>query len=72
VEGQSLLFSGDTLFKGSVGRTDLWGGDHALLMRSITERLLPLPEAARVLPGHGPATTLRDEATGNRFITAWS
>jgi hydroxyacylglutathione hydrolase len=72
VEGASLLFSGDTLFQGSVGRTDLWGGDHGVLMRSIRERLLTLPPEARVLPGHGPATTLGAEAAGNRFIAAWS
>jgi hydroxyacylglutathione hydrolase len=72
VEGGSLLFSGDTLFQGSVGRTDLWGGDHGMLMRSIQERLLTLPPEARVLPGHGPATSLGAERSGNRFIAAWS
>lgn len=72
VEDRALLFTGDTLFKGSVGRTDLWGGDHPTLMRSIRERLLTLPADARVLPGHGPGTSLGREADGNPFIASWS
>jgi hydroxyacylglutathione hydrolase len=72
MEHESVLFSGDTLFAGSVGRTDLWGGDHGVLMRSIRERLMTLPEGARVLPGHGPATSIGREAAGNPFIATWS
>ena len=54
VESEELLLSGDTLFAGSVGRTDLFGGDMELLMRSINERLMTLPDETRVYPGHGP------------------
>jgi len=63
-----LLVAGDTLFAGSIGRTDLWGGDHATLMRSIRERLLDLPPATQVICGHGPATTIGDEAQSNPFV----
>ncbi len=66
-ESQSL-FTGDTLFRESIGRTDLPGGDYSWIMRSILERLLPLGDATRVLPGHGPETTLGHEALYNPFI----
>ena len=49
------------LFAGSIGRTDLPGGDHELLLRGIREKLLPLPDDVMVYPGHGPATTIGDE-----------
>ena len=62
------LFVGDTLFAGSIGRTDLPGGDHAGLMRSITEVLFPLGDDAIVHPGHGPDTTIRRERTTNPFV----
>jgi hydroxyacylglutathione hydrolase len=62
------LFVGDTLFAGSIGRTDLPGGDYATLMRSITEVLFPLGDAATVHPGHGPDTTIRRERTTNPFV----
>jgi hydroxyacylglutathione hydrolase len=62
------LFSGDVLFAGSVGRTDLPGGDWETLLHSITERLMPLPDEIKVLPGHGPATTIGRERTSNPFI----
>jgi hydroxyacylglutathione hydrolase len=65
-----LLFSGDTLFRRSIGRTDLPGGDSATLARSIKERLYPLPHDTVVIPGHGPATTLGDEARANPFVRA--
>lgn len=65
---QGLLFSGDTLFSGSVGRTDLWGGDFDTEMRSIKERLLPLPDATRVIAGHGPDTTIVEERRSNPFL----
>lgn len=62
------LFVGDTLFAGSIGRTDLPGGDYATLMHSITEVLLPLGDAAIVHPGHGPDTTIGHERTTNPFL----
>jgi hydroxyacylglutathione hydrolase len=68
VESEGLVLSGDALFAGSVGRTDLFGGDMALLMRSINKRLLTLPDETRVLPGHGPETTIGDERAHNPFL----
>lgn len=62
------LFVGDTLFAGSIGRTDLPGGDYDTLMRSITEVLLPFGDDARVYPGHGPATTIGQERLTNPFL----
>ncbi len=64
----NLLLAGDTLFAGSVGRTDLPGGNTRQLLRSIHERLLPLPDSTRVLPGHGPATTIGQERQSNPFL----
>ena len=66
---QNLLFSGDTLFSGSVGRTDLWGGDFDTELRSIREKLLPLPDKTRVIAGHGPETTIAEERRSNPFLT---
>ncbi len=63
-----VLFSGDTLFRGSVGRTDLPGGDSAALARSIRERLFPLGDDVRFYPGHGPAGTLGEERLANPFV----
>jgi glyoxylase-like metal-dependent hydrolase (beta-lactamase superfamily II) len=68
VDGEELLLSGDALFAGSVGRTDLFGGDMELLMRSINERLLTLPDETRVYPGHGPQTTIGTERAHNPFL----
>jgi glyoxylase-like metal-dependent hydrolase (beta-lactamase superfamily II) len=65
---ESLLLAGDTLFAGSVGRTDLPGGNHGKLIQSIRERLLPLPDATVVIPGHGPATTIGEERVSNPFL----
>lgn len=62
------LFVGDTLFAGSIGRTDLPGGDSAVLMRSITEVLFPLGDDAVVHPGHGPDTSIERERTTNPFV----
>jgi glyoxylase-like metal-dependent hydrolase (beta-lactamase superfamily II) len=62
------LFVGDTLFAGSIGRTDLPGGDYDVLMRSITEVLFPLGDEAVVHPGHGPDTTIARERTTNPFV----
>ena len=65
---QNLLLAGDTLFAGSVGRTDLPGGDGPTLLRSIHSKLLPLPDETIVLPGHGPITTIGDERKTNPFL----
>ena len=62
------LFVGDTLFAGSIGRTDLPGGRYETLMRSITEVLFPLGDACVVHPGHGPDTTIGRERTTNPFV----
>jgi hydroxyacylglutathione hydrolase len=62
------LFTGDLLFAGSIGRTDLPGGDHATILRSLA-RTLTLPAATVVLPGHGPTTTIGDERQTNPFLT---
>jgi glyoxylase-like metal-dependent hydrolase (beta-lactamase superfamily II) len=62
------LFVGDTLFAGSIGRTDLPGGDYGTLMRSIRQVLLRFPDAANVHPGHGPSTTIGAERTTNPFL----
>ena len=70
-----LLFAGDVLFAGSVGRTDLPGGDSDLLMQGIHEKLLTLDDATVVLPGHGPATTIGDERRTNPYLRSqefWS
>lgn len=66
---QELLFSGDTLFAGSIGRTDLQGGDYDQLMDSLVERVMPLGRGVKVLPGHGPETTIAREMDSNPFIT---
>lgn len=64
----SILFSGDTLFASSIGRTDLWGGDHDALLRSIRGPLFALPDDTLVVPGHGPETTIGFERQGNPFV----
>jgi len=63
-----VLFDGDVLFQGSIGRTDLPGGDYDLLLASIRDKLLPLPDETIVLSGHGPATTIGDERRHNPFL----
>jgi glyoxylase-like metal-dependent hydrolase (beta-lactamase superfamily II) len=63
-----VLFSGDTLFAGSIGRTDLPGGSTAQLLDGIAKHLMILPPATRVFPGHGPATTIAAEAAGNPYL----
>jgi hydroxyacylglutathione hydrolase len=63
------LFVGDTLFAGSIGRTDLPGGDTATLLASIRNVLFPFGDAARVYPGHGPATTIGQERRTNPFLS---
>ena len=66
-----ILFSGDSLFAGSIGRTDLPGGDHDLLMRSIFEKLMVLDDDVRVLPGHMGLTTIGRERVSNPFLLAY-
>jgi hydroxyacylglutathione hydrolase len=63
-----VLLAGDTLFRGGVGRTDLWGGSWELLEQSIKRELYTLEDATLVIPGHGPATTLGEEAASNPFV----
>jgi glyoxylase-like metal-dependent hydrolase (beta-lactamase superfamily II) len=62
------LYSGDTLFQGSVGRTDLWGADGEQMFRSIRERILTLDDDTRVCPGHGPETRVAVEKRENPFL----
>ena len=69
VEEEGIVFSGDALFAGSVGRVDLPGGSMELLMQSISERLLTLPDETRVLSGHGPETTIGYERAYNPFLS---
>jgi len=70
LEGDGVIFSGDQLFAGSVGRTDLPGGSFDQLMMSMRERVLDLDDEVRVLPGHGPETTIGRERRTNPFLTA--
>lgn len=64
----SLLLSGDTLFAGSIGRTDLGGGDYDVLMQSIQQKLLTLPGDTDVIPGHGQPTSIAQEGMHNPFL----
>ncbi len=66
--GRDVLMSGDTLFAGSVGRTDLWGGDHEKLVSSIQRKLLSLPSETLVIPGHDRNTTIDREKRSNPFL----
>jgi glyoxylase-like metal-dependent hydrolase (beta-lactamase superfamily II) len=68
VVGANLLFSGDTLFRGGIGRTDLWGGDFKAIERSIRERLFTLKEDIFVVTGHGPETQIGFERECNPFL----
>ena len=68
VEEEGLLFSGDTIFQGSVGRTDLPGGSYKMLMESIKGRILSLDDGVRVFCGHGPPTTIGEERRSNPFL----
>lgn len=68
LEGEGVVFSGDTLFKLSIGRTDLPGGSYDQLMDSIRSKLLVLPDDTTVYPGHGPETTIGAERVGNPFL----
>ena len=65
---QNLLVAGDTVFQGSIGRTDLPGGDHETLLTSIREQILTLPDETKILSGHGPDTTVGQERLTNPFL----
>jgi glyoxylase-like metal-dependent hydrolase (beta-lactamase superfamily II) len=65
-----LLISGDVLFEGSIGRTDLPGGDHPAMLRSLATKVLPLDDETVVLPGHGETTTIARERVANPYLTA--
>jgi hydroxyacylglutathione hydrolase len=65
------LLSGDTLFAGSIGRTDLWGGSYEQIIQSIRTRLLVLPDETEVYPGHGPPTTIGQEKRSNPFLQGY-
>lgn len=67
-ESRGVAFVGDVVFQGSIGRTDLPGGDFRQLMASIREQILTLPDETRLLAGHGPETTVGDERVGNPFL----
>ncbi|GAA2802427.1 MBL fold metallo-hydrolase [Saccharopolyspora taberi] len=67
-EGGRLVLSGDTLFAGSIGRTDLPGGDHERMLHSLRTKVLPLADDTAVLPGHGPTTTIERERASNPFL----
>jgi glyoxylase-like metal-dependent hydrolase (beta-lactamase superfamily II) len=67
-EGPPIVFGGDVLFRGGVGRTDFPDGDSQQLVASIREKLFPLPDETLVLPGHGPATNVGDERRHNPFV----
>jgi glyoxylase-like metal-dependent hydrolase (beta-lactamase superfamily II) len=64
-----VMFAGDLLFAGSIGRTDLPGGDHPTMLRSLHDKVLPLDDRIVVLPGHGPQTTIGRERATNPFLT---
>lgn len=68
IEGEGVVLSGDALFAGSVGRVDLPGGSMEVLMKSIEERLLTLPDETKVYSGHGPQTTIGNEKSYNPFL----
>ena len=67
--GRQLCFAGDTLFAGSIGRTDLWGGDSAQILSSLKGKLLALEDGTEVIAGHGAGTTIGRERRSNPFLT---
>ena len=69
-ESQKLLIAGDTLFQGSIGRTDLWGGDFKKIEKSIQEKLYTLDEETSVITGHGESTSIGHEMRANSFVRA--
>ena len=70
IVGKEYCFSGDVLFKGSIGRTDFEWSDADAMNESLRTAVLPLDDALQILPGHGPTTTMRAERTGNPFLLA--
>ena len=68
LKNDSICVTGDVLFKGSIGRTDLWGGDYQTLMDSITNKLFTLPDDVTIYPGHGENSTIGIEKTQNPFF----
>ena len=68
IPAENKLIAGDTLFRDSIGRTDLPGGNERQILQSIHDKLLPLPEEVTVVPGHGPNTTIGREKTRNPFL----
>jgi glyoxylase-like metal-dependent hydrolase (beta-lactamase superfamily II) len=66
--GGNVVLAGDTLFRGSIGRTDLWGGDFEAIEQSIRERLYTLEDATIVVTGHGPETEIWREKETNQFV----
>jgi glyoxylase-like metal-dependent hydrolase (beta-lactamase superfamily II) len=71
LEQEETLFSGDQLFAGSIGRTDFPYGSHQALVASMAEKVMVLPDETRVLPGHGPETTIGRERATNPFRGEW-
>jgi glyoxylase-like metal-dependent hydrolase (beta-lactamase superfamily II) len=71
-EPEKKLIAGDTLFAGSIGRTDLPGGSFPMIMKSLHERVLALPDDTLVVPGHGPLTTIGKERVSNPFLVGRS
>lgn len=71
-DSERLLLSGDTLFRGTIGRTDLPGGDYDRIMESITGKLMGLAGEVEVIPGHGPTTTIADERQKNPFLVPFN
>ena len=69
-ESQKLLIAGDTLFQGSIGRTDLWGGDFKKIEKSIQEKIYTLDEETSVITGHGESTSIGHEMRANSFVRA--
>lgn len=69
-ESQKLLIAGDTLFQGSIGRTDLWGGDFKKIEKSIQDKLYTLDEETSVITGHGESTSIGHEMRANSFVRA--
>jgi glyoxylase-like metal-dependent hydrolase (beta-lactamase superfamily II) len=67
-DADPCLFAGDTLFMGSIGRTDLWGGSFDQIMDSLRDRVVALPDETLVIPGHGPATSIGREKRFNPFL----
>lgn len=68
IASENILIAGDTLFRESIGRTDLPGGDPRKILASIFEKFVPLPDQTRVIPGHGPETTMGHEKRYNYFL----